>query len=181
VDGMMQWDIMRGTGTALMAMLTLSTAMGVMATARFGSPLWPRFATQTLHRNISLLTMAMLVAHIGIAVYDEAVDIRWYDAFLPLPSAYHGYWLWLGTLATDIMLTVVITSLLRHRLSHRIWRVLHLSAYVSWAFGLLHGIGIGTDATTPWEMSVTIVSVGVVAAVTVVRLATLVQERKIAA
>ncbi|HET9655852.1 MAG TPA: ferric reductase-like transmembrane domain-containing protein [Kineosporiaceae bacterium] len=180
-DGMMQWYIMRGTGTVLMALLTLSTAMGVMSTARFGSALWPRFATQALHRNVSLLTMAMLTSHVGIAIYDEVVDIRWYDAFVPRPGAYHGYWLWLGTLSTDVMLAVVITSLLRHRLSHRIWRALHVAAYVSWIFGLLHGIGIGTDSTAAWEMGVTVTSVGVVAAVAVVRLATLAHERKIAA
>jgi predicted ferric reductase len=177
----MQWFVMRGTGTVLIGLLTLSTVMGVMSTARAGNATWPRFATQALHRNVSLLTMAMLLGHVGIAVYDEAVDINWYDAFLPRPGAYHGFWLWLGTLATDIIIALVITSLLRHRLSHRLWRSLHLSAYAAWGFGLLHGIGIGSDSTTSWEMAVTVASVGVVAASAVIRLATLSHERRLAA
>jgi predicted ferric reductase len=177
----MQWYVMRGTGTVLIALLTLSTAMGVMSTARAGSAAWPRFATQALHRNVSLLTMAMLAAHVGITVVDEAVTVRWFEAFIPMPGAYKGYHLWLGTLATDLMIAIVVTSLLRHRLSHRFWRLLHISAYASWILGLWHGIVIGTDATTAWGMGVTVSSVGVVAAVAVIRLATLSHERRLAA
>ena len=180
IDGMTQWFMIRGTGTVLIALLTLSTAMGVMSTARAGNAAWPRFATQALHRNVSLLTMAMLGAHILLSVTDRAVTIRWYEVLVPTTGAYHGFWLWFGTFATDLMLAVVVTSLLRHRMSHRFWRGLHVSAYLSWGFGLLHGIGIGTDNTTSWEMAVTVASVGVVAAVGVVRLATLNHERKLA-
>lgn len=181
LDGMMQWYVLRGTGTVLVALLTLSTAMGVMSTARAGSALWPRFATQALHRNVSLLTMAMLGAHIVIAIIDVAVDIRWYEALFPRAGAYKGFYLWLGTFSTDVMIAIVVTSLLRHRLSHRMWRSLHVAAYASWAMGLLHGIMIGTDTTTTWSMAVTVASVGVVAAVAVIRLATLSHERRLAA
>lgn len=180
-DGMMQWFVLRGTGTVLVVLLTLSTVLGVVSTARTTSALWPRFATQALHRNISLLTMAMLSAHVVVAVIDEAVDIRWYEAFLPRLGAYKGFWLWLGIFATDLMIAIVVTSLLRHRLSHRFWRALHVAAYLSWGFGLLHGVVIGTDRTTPWGMGVTVGSVGVVVAVGVVRLATLSHERRLAA
>lgn len=187
IDALMQWYILRGTGTVLIAMLTLSTALGVMSTARAGNAAWPRFATQALHRNVSLLTMSLLGAHVLIAIIDEAADVAWHEAFIPRLGSYTGYWdqkgfwLWLGILSSDVMIAAIITSLLRHRMSHRLWRGLHLSVYVSWGFGLLHGIGIGTDTTTSWGMGVTVASVGVVAAVGVIRLATLSHERRLAA
>jgi sulfoxide reductase heme-binding subunit YedZ len=181
LDSMTQWYVMRGTGTVLVALLTLSTVMGVISTARAGSAAWPRFATQALHRNVSLLTMAMLGVHVGIAVVDEAVKIRWFEAFIPLLGAYKGLYLWLGALATDLMIAVVVTSLLRHRLPYRSWRVVHVTGYAAWAFALWHGIGIGTDTTTSWGMGVTVASVGVVAAAAVIRIATLSHERRIAA
>jgi sulfoxide reductase heme-binding subunit YedZ len=186
-DALMQWYVLRGTGTVLMALLTLSTAMGVMSTARAGNATWPRFATQALHRNVSLLTMAMLAAHVVVAIIDEAADVSWHEAFIPRIGTWTGYWdhkgfwLSLGIFANDVMIAIVITSLLRHRMSHRFWRSLHIAAYGSWAFGLLHGVGIGTDTTTTWEMSITVASVGVVAAVAVIRLATLSHERRLAA
>jgi predicted ferric reductase len=175
------WFANRATGVVLVGLLTLSTAMGVFSTARAGSRRWPRFATQALHRNVSLLASAMLVLHILAAVVDTYVDIRWWDAFVPFLGLYSRLWLGVGTIASDLLIAVVLTSLVRHRMNHRGWRVAHLTAYVAWAIGVLHGIGIGTDAGTVWGMSVSAVSVGVVAAFAIVRLVTLTHERRIEA
>lgn len=177
----MLWYLIRGSGVVTVGLLTLSTAMGVMSTARAGNSRWPRFATQLLHRNISLLSVTLLLFHIVTAVIADAIDVRWYEAFVPRPGAYKTYWLWLGTFAADIMLAIVVTSLLRHRLSHRTWRSIHVAAYVSWGCAILHGIGIGTDATTSWGIGVTVASAGVIAAAGVIRLATFAHERRLAA
>ncbi len=179
--GPMLWYANRGTGVVLLALLTLTTAMGVMSTARAGTSRWPRFATQALHRNVSLLTASLLAVHITTAVVDSYVDIRWYEAFLPRAGGYKGVWLWLGTLACDLLLAIVLTSLVRHRLTHRNWRGIHLLAYLFWGVAVLHGVGIGTDSGTSWGVGVTVASVGVIAAVGVIRLATLSHERRLAA
>lgn len=180
-NGPLLWFANRGTGVVLIGLLTLSTAMGVMSTARAGTTRWPRFATQALHRNVSLLTAAMLALHVTTAVVDGYVDIRWYDAIIPVGATYEPFWLGLGTLALDLMLAVVVTSLVRHRLNYKAWRVIHVLAYASWAIGVLHGIGIGHDSGTTWGMAVTVVSVAVVGAVAVIRVATYAHERRLAA
>ena len=87
----------------------------------------------------------------------------------------------MGAIASDLLLAVVITSLVRHRMNHRRWRVIHLMGYVGWVLGVIHGLGIGTDAGTLWGMTISALSVGVVAAFGVLRVATLVHERRIAA
>jgi methionine sulfoxide reductase heme-binding subunit len=173
------WYANRATGVVLVGLLTLATGIGVLSTARAGSPRWPRFATQVLHRNVSLLAMAMLLAHVASAVIDSYVDIRWYDAVLPFAGRYRRIWLGTGAVSFDVLAVVVVTSLARGRLPHRTWRVLHLAAYLAWAVGVVHGMGIGTDASSRWGMSVNAVSVGVVAAFCVVRLGTLVHERRL--
>jgi methionine sulfoxide reductase heme-binding subunit len=180
-QGELLWFANRATGVVLIGLLTLSTAMGVFSTARAGSRRWPRFATQALHRNVALLTMAMLVVHIASAVADTFVNIRWWDALVPFLGLYSRLWLGVGTVASDMMIAVVATSLVRHRLDHRRWRIVHLLSYLAWVIGVLHGIGIGTDSRTTWGMSTTALSVGVVAAFAVLRLATLAHERRIEA
>lgn len=176
------WYLMRGTGITLMILLTASTAMGVFSTARAGNRVWPRFATQALHRNVSLISVALLVAHCITAVVHSFVDVRWFDLFLPFIGPYEPLWIGLGALATDAIIVVVITSLVRERLDHRRWRLVHLSSYAAWGLGVLHGIGIGSDATkTAWGLGSTVVCIGVVAASVVVRFATLSNERKYAA
>ncbi|WP_088285720.1 ferric reductase-like transmembrane domain-containing protein [Kineosporia sp. A_224] len=176
------WYLMRGTGVTLMLLFTLSTALGIFSTARAGNRFWPRFATQALHRNVSLISVALLVAHILTAVTHSFVDIRWIDVLIPFIGPYEPLWVGLGTLATDLVIVVVATSLVRERLSHRAWRAIHLTSYAAWVLGVVHGIGLGTDATTtPWGLGATVVSIGIVAASVVVRFATLSNERKYAA
>ncbi len=182
IDEKFVWYLMRGTGITLMVLLTVSTALGILSTARAGNRVWPRFATQALHRNVSLITVALLVAHCMTAVAHTFVDIRWIDVFVPFAGPYESLWVGLGALATDAVVVVVVTSLVRERLSHRAWRGIHVSAYAAWAFGVLHGIGLGTDATsTAWGLGATVASIGIVAAAAVVRFATLTNERKYAA
>lgn len=179
--GPVLWYANRATGVMLVVLLTASTAMGVYSTARAGSVRWPRFATQALHRNVSLLASVMLVLHIASAVVDTYVDIRWYDALVPFFGTYEPLWLGIGTVASDLLVAIVLTSLVRDRLRHRGWRIVHLLSYPAWAIGVLHGLGIGTDSFTTWGLSISAVSIGIVATFAVVRLVTLAHERRLAA
>jgi predicted ferric reductase len=177
VSGPLLWFANRGTGVVLVGLLTLSVALGVLSTSRAGSRWWPRFLTQGLHRNVALLSVLLLAAHVVTAVADSYVDIRWTDAFVPGRSAYEPFWLGMGTVALDLLLAVTVTSMVRHRLAHRSWRAVHVTTYVAWALGLVHGLGIGTDAREPWSVSVTVCCVTVVASSVVARLATARHER----
>ena len=177
------WYVTRSAGLVAFVFLTVALSLGVAATQRaLASRSWPRFATQALHRNVSLISVALLVAHCITAVVHTFVDVRWFDVFVPFVGPYEPLWIGLGSVATDAIIVVVLTSLVRERLDHRRWRAVHLASYAAWAFGVLHGIGIGTDArSTAWGLGATVVCIGVVAASVVVRFATLSNERKYAA
>jgi methionine sulfoxide reductase heme-binding subunit len=167
------WYLNRGTGVVLVAVLTLSTALGVLAT-RGGSTRWPRFALQSLHRNVSLLACALLLAHAATPVIDTYVNhyapIAVLDAVVPFVSAYEPLALGLGTLALDLIVVVVLTSFARQRLGRRTWFGVHLLTYAAWALGVGHGLLIGPDAQTTWSLAVTGASVAVVLAAVVARL-----------
>lgn len=153
MEGPLLWFANRGTGVVLLLLLTLTTLLGVLATRGDAGRGMPRFVTQAFHRNVSLIAVAMLVAHVVTAVVDTYVDISWWQAVVPFFGAtYKPLWLGLGTLALDLMIAIVATSLIRHRLPHRPWRILHVSAYACWGLSLAHGIGIGTDAGTAWGL-----------------------------
>jgi len=178
----MLWFANRGSGVVLVALLTLSTALGIVATVRAGSSRWPRFATQALHRNVSLISVGLMVLHAVVAKLDTYVDLTWIDIIIPIQGDYaakHKLGLFLGSLAFDLIFVVVITSLLRHRMGHKVWRGIHLASYVSWAAGVVHGLVLGTDAYTVWSISVTILSVAVVAGAGIVRIATWAHERRL--
>jgi sulfoxide reductase heme-binding subunit YedZ len=148
MDGPFLWFLNRGTGFVLLALLTLTVVAGILATRGRAGGLVPRFLTQTVHRDLGLVTVAALTVHVVSAVLDGYVDIRWWHAFIPAGATYEPVWLGLGTLALDLVAVVVLSSLLRRRMPHRAWWVLHLSTYAAWGVSVVHGLGIGTDTGT---------------------------------
>jgi DMSO/TMAO reductase YedYZ heme-binding membrane subunit len=95
-----------------------------------------------------------------VVVIDRYVPVDLVDAFVPFLSPYVPLWLGLGTLACDILLLLVVTSLLRVRLGFRTWRLIHWIAYAAWPLSVVHGIGIGTDR--PWVLGFDVVCVALV-------------------
>ncbi len=169
MDGPFLWFLNRGTGLVLLVLLTLTLVAGILASRGRAGGRVPRFLTQTVHRDLALVTVVLLVVHVGSAVADTFVDIRWWQALVPVGATYQPLWLGLGTLTLDLLLIVVVTSLLRHRLPHRAWRTLHLTTYGAWGFAVAHGIGIGTDTGSTFATWVYLGSAGAVALALAVR------------
>lgn len=146
-EGPLFWYLNRATGIVLLVLLTASVVLGVLSLGGRPGRGLPRFVNQAMHRNIALLSVAMLLAHVTTAVVDEYVDIRWWHALVPVGATYEPLWLGLGTLSLDLMAAVTISSLLRSRLPHRSWRSIHLLSWLAWISAATHSVGIGTDLT----------------------------------
>jgi len=139
------WLATRATGEVALVLLTAVTIMGVAVTKGWASSRWPESVVTLLHRNISLLAVVFLVVHIGTTVVDGYVPIGWLDVVIPWQTSYRTLWIGLGTLAFDLILAVIITSLLRRRIPPRWWKAIHWSAYLLWASAIVHSLGAGTD------------------------------------
>lgn len=161
------WYVARATGIVSLLLLTASVVLGVLGPLRFTVPgRWPRFAIDTLHRDVSLLVMAVLVIHIVTSVLDGFAPISLLDAVIPFRSAYRPLWMGLGAFSFDFLLALVVTSLVRRRLGYRAWRAIHWLAYASWPVAVLHGLGTGSDTKAWWNLALTAVCLlAVVAAV----------------
>lgn len=166
------WYLNRGTGLVLLAAFTITVLLGVLSAGQ-GGKVWPRFATQSTHRGLSLISTILLAAHAVTAVVDEFVDIRWWQAVVPFGGSYRPIYLGLGALALDLTIAVGVTSLLRQRLGERSWRVVHTTAYLAWVAALLHTLGIGTDATSPLGRPVVVACAAAMLAAVATRLAIL--------
>jgi DMSO/TMAO reductase YedYZ heme-binding membrane subunit len=149
------WYLSRGTGAVALLLLTVSVVLGILDQRHWRPAGWPRFVLDALHRNVSLLVLALLAVHIASSVIDTFAPIRLVDAFVPFVSAYRPVWVGLGALAFDLLLAVLITSVLRRYLGHRAWRMVHWLAYVSWPVAVVHGLTTGTDVKAAWLLALT--------------------------
>ncbi len=151
---MFLWYATRATGVMALVLLTITVMLGIVGVSRLESRYWSRVVTAGLHRNIALLVVAFVVAHVLTTVLDSFVSISLATAIIPFASSYRPFWLSLGTVAFDLILALVATSLLRSRLSYRAWRAVHVLAYLSWPIALGHGLGTGTDTRLPWMLAI---------------------------
>jgi Ferric reductase like transmembrane component len=146
------WYFARATGIVALLLLTTSVILGILTTVRWSSRLWPRFAVEYLHRNVTLLLLAFIVLHVATIVIDGFAPIGWISVLVPLSSPYRPVWLGLGALAFDLLLAVTITSWLRHRVGFAVWRALHWCAYAAWVLVVIHGLAAGTDTKQRWTL-----------------------------
>jgi sulfoxide reductase heme-binding subunit YedZ len=158
------WYIARGAGVMALFMLTLSVMLGIAT--RQGKPLagLPRFAIATVHRNASLIALGLVVVHVLTLLFDSYANLNPIDLVVPFVGSYRPLWLGLGTLAFDLMIVIMITSLNRARLGLRAWRAVHWASYALWPIALAHGLGTGTDAAQIWMGALAIVCATAVAA-----------------
>jgi predicted ferric reductase len=155
-DSAILWYANRATGAICLVLFTVVVLLGIAVRLRTRLPGLPRFGTVTLHRTLSLSALAFLALHITAAVVDSYVNITVLDVLVPFASDYQPLWLGLGTVALDLMIAVLVTSLLRARIGLRTWRAVHWLAYASWPVALIHGIGIGTDTGSTWMLWLTL-------------------------
>ena len=149
------WYATRGTGAMTLLLLTASVVLGVTEVRAWRPAGSPRFAIAALHRTVSLLAVALLVVHIGTTLLDPFPPIGARNAIVPFQTDYRPLWLGLGTIASDLLLALALTSLIRRRLGYRAWRGLHWLAYACWPVALVHGIGAGSDTRSTWMLALT--------------------------
>ena len=144
------WLVSRGSGLVLLVLFTAVLVLGISTRLGSGSRSMPRFAVAELHRTLALFAVAMLLLHVVTAVLDPYVAIGWWATILPFTAHYRTVALGLGTLAVDIGAAVLLTSLARRRVGHRVWRAVHWLAYLSWPLAFLHSLKAGGDMKIWW-------------------------------
>jgi methionine sulfoxide reductase heme-binding subunit len=158
------WLATRSMGLMSMVLLSMVVVLGMVSAGGWGASRWPRMVTAGLHRSLSLLTVSFLVVHIATTVLDGYVPVGWSDVVIPFATTYQTVWLALGTIAVDLLICLVATSLLRPHVPARAWRAVHWFAYACWAAATVHALGVGTDKAATLGVAVAGIAAVTVAA-----------------
>lgn len=139
------WYLSRATGVVSMLLLTVVVVLGLFTSSGRGRNAATNATVMVMHRLLALGMSVFLVAHIVTAVVDSYVDMNWWSTVLPFTSGYETLWVGFGTIAFDLLLAIIVTSVLRHRLPERLWRTVHYFTYAMAPIALTHGLNMGTD------------------------------------
>jgi hypothetical protein len=149
------WYAARSTGYVSLILLTAIVALGIVTSMRWSNRDWPRFVSQALHRNLSLVVLVFLLIHILTSVIDPFAGIAVLNTVAPFTGSYRPIWLGLGVVSVELLVALTITSLLRQRIGFRVWRLIHWAAYACWPLAVLHTLGTGSDVRPAWALLLT--------------------------
>jgi methionine sulfoxide reductase heme-binding subunit len=164
------WDTARAGGLAGYVLLSLAVTAGLILRNRWQSGRWPRLITNELHGYLSLLGLVFIGVHVAAVTVDPFTHFGLAAVLLPFASHYRALWMSLGIVSVYLLLAVWISTRLRSRIGHQLWRRIHLLAFLVYAAATVHGLGTGSDTKTGWGLGIYGVSVAVVGGLTARRL-----------
>lgn len=160
------WDAARAGGFAAYLLLTLAVTAGLVLRNRWQSERWPRLVTNELHGYLSLLGLVFIAVHVAAVTIDPFTHFGLAEILLPFASHYRPLWMGLGIVSLYLLLSVWLSTRLRTRIGHGLWRRIHLLAFLVYAAATVHGLGSGSDTRTSWAIAIYAVSVSVVGGLT---------------
>jgi DMSO/TMAO reductase YedYZ heme-binding membrane subunit len=151
IDAATQHFMLYYAGVFALIGLTASVGVGLVATDRILMTPGHRVMAQAVHRAVSFGALAFLVIHIVTEILAQRAHVI--DAFIPFLSPYRTFYIGLGTIASDLILIIIVTSIVRKRFTSHgkawRWRAIHYCSYLAFVFGVLHGL-LGGRAAKPY-------------------------------
>jgi hypothetical protein len=159
------------SGVFALIALTAAVGVGVVATDRIVMAPGSRVVAQAVHRAVSLGALAFLATHIVLEVL--ARRSRAIDAFAPFLAHGRTFYIGIGTVASDLVVLLVVTGIARGRFARRwpwAWRAIHATAYLAWPMSIGHGLLAGRTAKpyVDWSYGACLVLVALALAIRLV-------------
>jgi predicted ferric reductase len=140
------WYLARSTGIVSWALVAGSVIWGLVLSARVlnksTAPGW----LLDLHRYLGAASIVFTVLHMAALYFHKYIHFGFKELLVPYASKWApGPVAW-GIAAFYLMLAVEITSLVRSRISRKIWRLTHYLSFPLFVGCTIHGIKAGTDS-----------------------------------
>ncbi|MCW2912287.1 MAG: hypothetical protein JWN52_355 [Actinomycetia bacterium] len=167
-------------GVLVLLALTATVVAGLVAAGRV-APVRLRILAQSAHRAAAVMAVSFLVAHVLLKLMERHAAVI--DVVVPFSGGRGGrdLYLGLGTIASDLMILVLVTGVARGRYiggAHPwMWRMLHSIAYISWPIAIVHGLMAGRTPK-PWVTWSYVVCFALVVFAAMARLVATVFRRK---
>lgn len=164
------WVTSRITAMLAYGALAASTIYGLGMTTRLLDRISRRLVNDTLHESLSFWGLLLGASHALLLLLDTYIGFSWDSILIPFVAPWRPLAVGLGSIALYLLILLVVTSKARRFIGLRLWRVIHLLAFV--AFGLItaHGFLAGTESTLPWAKVIYVTAAALVAFFTGVRI-----------
>ena len=144
------WLASRASGLTALGLITLSVGVGLaMAGRAFQRPGLAR-KLMAIHEHAALGGLIAIAVH-GITLLGD----RWLDPgpagiAVPFVMDYRPLSTGLGIVAGYLAAALGLSFYARKRIGAKLWRKLHKATILVYVLSVIHTLGAGSDASTPW-------------------------------
>lgn len=144
------WLASRSAGLVALILVTLSVALGlVMAGRVMRRPGLGRVLTKA-HEQLAVSALIAMAAHATTLLGDPFLRPGVRGILVPFAMSHRTAFTGMGVLAAYIAALLGLSFYARRRIGPRLWRKLHRLTIVVYALAVVHTVGAGSDAGTPW-------------------------------
>jgi sulfoxide reductase heme-binding subunit YedZ len=164
------WLASRASGLVALGLITASVVLGLVMSGRIMRKPGRAAKMLALHEQLALGSLLAIAIH-GITLLGDAfLNPGIKGILLPGFIAYRPLWVGLGIGAGYLAAALGLSYYGRRRIGARRWRKAHRATIVVYVLAVLHTLGAGTDASTPWLRAWLYVSAPAVAVLLVIRM-----------
>ncbi|HEX9342504.1 MAG TPA: ferric reductase-like transmembrane domain-containing protein [Actinomycetota bacterium] len=171
MSGGLLWYVARAGGLVAWALAASAVIWGLALSTRVlgrrPRPAW----LFDLHRFLGGLALVFTGVHVVAVLGDSYVSFSLVNVLVPLTGSWHPVAVAWGIVGFYLLLAVELTSLARRHVPLRIWRRVHYGSFILFASTTVHALTAGTDRHAAAFLVAVVAVCGLVALLTVVRLA----------
>jgi methionine sulfoxide reductase heme-binding subunit len=146
---MVWWLASRASGVVALALIGMSVALGfAMAAKAFKAPL-PRML-MAVHEHAAVAALIAIAVHGITLLGDKWLDPGPLGILVPFHMDHEPLWTGLGIIGGYLAAALGLSFYARRRIGTKRWRSLHKATILVYVLSVLHTLGAGSDASTPW-------------------------------
>lgn len=172
MNSQLWWYLARSGGIVAWALLAGSVMWGLALSTKVlrGRPR-PNWILD-LHRFLGGLALVFTGVHVLSLVLDSYVHFGPVEVLVPFTGTWHPVAVAWGVIGLYLLLAVELTSLVRKRISKRLWRSTHYLSFPLFLLTTVHALAAGTDRGAVLLRATVVVAGAVVIMMLFVRLTT---------
>jgi sulfoxide reductase heme-binding subunit YedZ len=144
------WLASRASGIIALGLVTLAVGVGLAMAGRIARRPGLSRKLLALHEHAALAGLVAIVVHGATLLADPWLHAGVSGVTVPFAMAYRPLFTGLGVIAGYLAALLGLSFYVRRRLGPRLWRRVHRATVLVYVLGVVHALGSGTDASTPW-------------------------------
>lgn len=152
------WLASRASGITAFLLISCSVLLGLaMATKILRGRVKPPVLVK-LHEHLALVGLVAIAVHAITLLGDAWLNPGPLGLLVPFTMDYEPLFTGLGIIAAYLALLLGLSYYVRRRIGTKRWRSLHRLTLLVYVLGVIHTLGAGTDASTPWLRAILLVT-----------------------